>query len=762
VSKQRNKYRRQPIPAPKGSQGLAEPSWKELEEIVRTLSELKFGGPARHETIAGVRCDCVIHLRDGSAVIVEVSKESTIEKLRTDIAKFSVIRPHFFGKNIFPKCFFVTLDTPTDALIEAGNGMHVQVHSLAQFFNQLLGLRNYVALRKEAAFGSAIDLYSGEPDKRDYVPVLYYSETGETFTAKKIAERLVAGKTVILLGDYGVGKSRCVKEVFSELSDNFTRTLRNPVAVNLRDNWGLKRASEILTRHFTELGLGDLVPDFLKVCFSKSTVYLLDGFDEIGAQTWSDDPAKLLDIRQKALAGIKDLINSSRGGILVTGREHYFNNDAEMMKCLGTDTKDFIVLRCNQELTEQQFNELVGWSIHSLPAWLPKKPLIGTVIREIDQSSMEQLLASSSGQADFWDLLITNVCEREARINSALDGSIIRTLYSNIGRIARNTTTSLGPLSIKTINEAFEQTTGRPPTDESAIILQRLPGLGRIGSESLDRQFVDAYILDGLKAEDVLSIYSDSSVEPLQDPWNHPVEGFGAFYLASKICALNQQQAVAAYIKRNKDVVNKVLLSDLMSALYLDPNGKLDFGGLTFLGGIFHQISFGEAHISNIVFRECEFRAADFHDAELDRVSIVDCTIRDLAGYSSSATLPPFIISTVVQEYQSVATLVAIRAAGLSVAQTFLLASLRKLFLQPGGGRQESSMYKGYRDASSKRICDRVIALLVKDGLCQRMRGNNDALFIPDRSQTGRVKAIMSQMTHSDDPLWAKVSALDI
>ena len=695
-------------------------------------------------------------------MIVEVSKESTIEKLRTDLAKFAVVRPHFFAHNIFPKCYFVTLGTPTDALIDAGKAMHVEVHSLEQFFNQLLGLRNYVALRKESAFGSAIDLYSGEPDKRDYVSVLYYSDSGESFTAAKIAERLIAGKTVVLLGDYGVGKSRCVKEVFANISSYFIHTYRNPVAVNLRDNWGLKRASEILTRHFTELGLGDLVPDFLKVCYSKSTVYLLDGFDEIGAQTWSDDPAKLLDIRQKALLGVKELITNARGGILITGREHYFNNDVEMMKCLGIDTKDFIVLRCNQELTEHQFSELVGWSIDSLPAWLPKKPLIGTVIREIDQPAMERLLASSSGQADFWDLLITNVCEREARINSALDGAIIRTLYSNIGRIARNTTTPLGPLSIKTINEAFELTTGRPPTDESAIILQRLPGLGRIGSESLDRQFVDAYILDGLKAEDVLSIYSDSSMEPLQESWKHPIEGFGAFYLASKICSLNQQQAVVAYIKRNKDAANRVLLSDMLSALYLDSDGKFDLGGLTLVGGVFHQLSFGDAHIANITFRECEFAAADFHDAELDRVTIIDCTIRELAGYASNATLPTFISGTVVQEYQSVATLVAIRGAGLSVAQTFLLASLRKLFLQPGGGRQESSMYKGYRDASSKKICDRVIALLVRDGLCQRVRGNNDALFIPDRSQMGRVKAIMSQMTHSNDPLWAKVSALNM
>lgn len=760
MSKRRAKHGFQAIPSQTKKRADDGPSWQELEEAVRGLSEAKFGAQARHELIAGVKCDCVIHLGNGSAVIVEISKESTIEKLRTDIAKFSVIRPYFIGQNIFPRCYFVTFGSPTDALIEAGKALHVEVHSVAQFFNHLLGLRNYVTLRKEIAFGSAIDLYSGQPDRRNYVPVLYYSESGETFSAKKIAERLVLGKTVVLLGDYGVGKSRCVKEVFSELTENFLRSFMNPIAVNLRDNWSLKRASEILTRHFTELGLGDIVADFLKICYSKNTVYLLDGFDEIGAQTWSDDPNKLLDIRQKSLAGVKELITSARGGILVTGREHYFNNDVEMMKCLGTDLKDLLILRCNQELTEKQFGELVGWELETLPAWLPKKPLIGTVIREIEQDAMENLLSSSSGQTDFWDLLITNVCEREAKINSALDAGIIRSLYSHIGRIARNTTTPLGPLSIKTINEAFEKTTGRPPTDESAIILQRLPGLGRIGAESLDRQFVDAYILDGLKAEDVLSIYSDSLIDPLQESWKHPVEGFGSFYLASKISSVKQQASVATYIKRNRDVPNAVLLSDLLSALYVSADSPIDFGGIIISHGVFSQLSFSDAQISNLAFNECEFGSVDFHDAVIDRVTLTNCVIRELAGYSSDASLPNFIKSTVVQHYQSVATLVAIKGAGLSLAQTFLLSSLRKLFLQPGGGRQESSMFKGYRDASSKKVCDKVIHLLVKEGLCQKLRGNNDALYIPDRSQTGRVKGIMSQMTHSKDPLWATASAI--
>lgn len=733
--------------------------WQLLETTVRTLAELKFGGAARGEYIAGVKCDCVIHL-PGETIVVEISKQRTVTKLREDIAKFNSIRPHLIGLGIFPRCIFVTIDDPTSALIDAGQANHVTVYSVSQFFNSLLGLGNYATLRSKAAFGSAIDLYSGEPDESTYVPVTYYADDGEVYDTHKISERLISGCSVVLIGEYGAGKSRCVKEVYTDLQGNFKHHYKNPIAINLRENWGLKRASEMITRHFTELGLAERVSDILKVGFSKATIYLLDGFDEIGAQTWSDDPTKLLEIRKQSLIGVKDLIQRSSGGILITGREHYFNDDAELITCLGLASKNVLFLRCNQELSDKQFSELIGWEVESLPAWLPRKPLIGTVMRQIEQATMPSLLETKSGQADFWDLLMTTFCEREARINPALDGEIIRKLYTHLGRVARTTRDALGPLSIKSINDAFEATTGRPPTDESAIILQRLPGLGRIGAESQDRQFVDAYILDGLKAEDVLTIYSDASVDQLSVEWKHPVESFGAFYLSSKLADAHQINAVVAYTKRHRDSANKVFLSDLIAAVYHYGDAPVDFAGLNLSEGKFHYLPCSDSTVSGITFIECSFEGLDLQDSTMQRTEFRDCTIRQLDGYASQALLPPFFKNCAIQHFQNISTLVAIKGAGLSVAQTFLLSSLRKLFLQPGAGRQESSMYKGYRDAASKKVCERVINLLIREKFCQVHKGANGSLFIPDRSKTGRVKEVMNQMTNSKDKLWEQVTEL--
>ena len=220
--------------------------WQELERLVRRIAEAKFGGIARAEDISGVNCDCVMHLREGSVVLIEISKETTIAKLRVDIAKFNVLRPHFISKNIFPRCYFITKDAPTPALIEAGSSNVVQVYSFWQLLDLFFGLDQYSSARLNRPFGSAVNLYSGAPDRNPYIAVKYSSINGEGYTIERIASELTNGRTIILVGDYGSGKSRCIQEVFEALLKTQKEKYSNPIAINLRENWGLKRAQEIL------------------------------------------------------------------------------------------------------------------------------------------------------------------------------------------------------------------------------------------------------------------------------------------------------------------------------------------------------------------------------------------------------------------------------------------------------------------------------------------------------------------------------------
>lgn len=735
--------------------------WQDLERLVRAVAEVKFGATARAEDIAGVKCDCVIHLSDGSVVLIEISKEDTLPKLRMDLAKFNTLRPHFFQRNIFPKCYFITSEEPTPALIEAGKSNYVTVYSALQFFDAFLGLYKYAYMRTKRPFGSAVNLYSGEPDQSQYVSVTYAAPNGEDYTIEKISAELISGRKIVLLGDYGAGKSRCIKELFETLITKQQESYCNPISINLRENWGLKRAQEILTRHFTDLGLSEVLDQALKVSSASITIYLLDGFDEVGAQAWSDDPTRIVEIRKQSLVGIKDLVVRAAGGVIIAGREHYFNNDEELITCLGLEDKNPLFLRCNPQLTNHQFFELLGQKPLDLPLWMPKKPLIATIVRDMNSGDLEKFLSTSSGEIDFWNLLIDAFCKREAEINPILDAAIIRALFTKIGRLSRSTKTPYGPISIKKINDLFEQVTGRPPTDESAIVLQRLPGLSRIEAESLDRQFADSFILEGLKAEDVLDLFAYSEPDVLNEFWVNPLEEFGAYYVATRLEAIRQESAAAAFIKRNHDIPNRVLISDLLSALFLVESKEIDFNNLAFSEGKFSQISLSDTIVRNLQLYSCQFDYLDISEGESKKIIISHSIIARLAGITSGEHAPNWLSECLVDVYQTVETLTAIREAGLTVAQTFLLSSLRKLFLQPGGGRQESSMYKGYGNSNTKKTCEKVIQLLLREGFCVSYKGANGALFVPDRALTERVKSIMSQMTTSKDNLWLQASRIE-
>ena len=65
---------------------------------------------------------------------------------------------------------------------------------------------------------------------------------------------------------------------------------------------------------------------------------LLDGFDEFAATGWSAAPFKLRQIRHAALEAVRKLIRESPAnvGILVAGRQHYFDSVREMGDALGT------------------------------------------------------------------------------------------------------------------------------------------------------------------------------------------------------------------------------------------------------------------------------------------------------------------------------------------------------------------------------------------------------------------------------------------
>ena len=80
----------------------------------------------------------------------------------------------------------------------------------------------------------------------------------------------------------------------------------------------------------------------------------------------------------------------------------------------------------------------------------------------------------------FWYAFLTKLCEREAKIYPALNPDTIKSVLLNLANQTRMSKENTGPITQNDLSNAFIEAAGITPNDETAIMLQRLPSLGRI------------------------------------------------------------------------------------------------------------------------------------------------------------------------------------------------------------------------------------------------------------------------------------------
>lgn len=731
--------------------------WDELEKHVRTIASYLWDKPAVPRTINGVKIDCVVERHSDYLAIVEVSKEDTLEKLRTDLAKFASVRPFLFSQNIYAECYFICENEPPPSLIETGKGLSVAVMSCDAFDRLFFDFHAYEHARSRKKFGSAVDPTSGEKDSRPYVPVHYIGwVNGKEYTIQDIVQLLVKGNRVILLGNYGTGKSRCVQELFASIIKLGSRKVLYPIAVDLRDNWGTKRGHELIQRHFDGLGMTENAYKLIKIIDTASPCFLLDGFDEIGSQAWSDDPAKLKKLRAESLAGVADLISRTKGGVILTGREHYFNSEDEMYQCLGVNPETVTVLRCADEFTDAEMaSYLSGISKDlKLPSWLPRRPLMCQIISEMDRETIDAITKDGAGEASFWNTLIDAICTREARISHLLDADTIRRIMRRIARLTREKGGDVGPIAIAEINRVFEEVTGLPPVDESAIMLQRLPALGRLASESSDRQFVDIYILDGLRAEDLIDNFTNYDQEPLEVRWVNPLKRFGVTLLAGEYATTANTTAYIRYMKQAALRANRVLSGDLLSAMLISGIEEFGFDNLEICDTHINFLDFSSVAISKLAIKSSFIDELDISECRVVDVLIEGCDVKQLYGVAAGKGLPEWMQKNEIANYEAVNTVARIKQANLTMAQRIFITIIKKLFFQPGAGRQEEALTRGLGASTDRKVVERILKRLYNDGVIDVYRGKHGAVYTPNRQYARRMDEIISKLSLSKDPLW--------
>ena len=81
-------------------------TWAQLESRVRTLASYIWNADATKEVLHGVHFDAVLRLESDRWVLIEITKSTTLEKLRTDLAKFAPVRHALLNDSIHATCYF--------------------------------------------------------------------------------------------------------------------------------------------------------------------------------------------------------------------------------------------------------------------------------------------------------------------------------------------------------------------------------------------------------------------------------------------------------------------------------------------------------------------------------------------------------------------------------------------------------------------------------------------------------------------------------
>jgi hypothetical protein len=739
--------------------------WASFPEQVRDIATKIYGQACEPATLKRVELDGLIELGPDYFVAILCANDVMRKELQNAIRIMTNFRKQMIQSGIYVKAFVVSKSPFPVDLSADSDKEGVTTATVSSFASLLIEYEKYRSARLQYPFGSSVDPKTGAIDRIAYVPVRYKSVASDrSYGPKDIAALLLEGRKIVLLGEFGSGKSRCIAEIYSAISNEWGASFQFPFAINLRECWGMRTADELVRRHISTVNLPDLESASVKVLKRQAGIYLLDGFDELGSQAWSSDESKLRALRAQALSGVRDLVEKSDTGVLVAGREHYFSSFDEMIQTLGLANRNPLVLRVSEEFTIDEMEEYFdAANIQiSLPSWLPRRPLICQTISQLSDDDIGRMFSEERREAEFWEHFIDIVCTRDARISEAFDADKIFAVYVELARISRHKPMNVGPFSLREMQAAFEQAIGQAPTEDASVMLQRLPSLGRVGAESVDRQFVDTYILDGLRAKDVARI-PDLSIDTqklvLDEQWSNPLNVLGQRVLARSI---NKRGGnYLALLQRCVDGKNGVLTADFVSSFTHTESVSIDFKGLTVAGATFANLNFGVLPVSNLRIEDSILEELVLPATAPVNVQIVKCSAGTVAGASTATGLPSWVGLDSVDEYDSVQNVSRIRNTGLSASQEIFLAIVKKTFFQRGAGRKEDALLRGFGNGAPSKVAGKVLNLLVRYDVLSTFRGKEGLVYTPVREKAGRMDAIRRELVSSTDEIWLDVSKIN-
>lgn len=711
----------------------------------------------------------VIHLLECTMLRTKEKAKQDIEKIRDGM---KAIKSDGKGK----QGWFITLDAPTaDQRALVHKGEQINVLSFAQFQAKLIDALTYLRARDEYPFGSARNPEDGQvhaPER--YVPLSIAVDgvAPEISPVSAIAEKLEEGSRVLLLGDYGVGKSMTVREIYRHLATKVRqgKTTRLPVHINLRDHQGQSNPAELLHRHCVNLGFSQ--PHQVVRAWRAGYVYLLlDGFDEIATMGWSAQTKDFRRNRHKSVEVIRRFVRESPSatGILIAGRGHFFDSRHEMLESL-VGNSSAVVAQIN-EFNDQQIAEFLAelsWT-QPIPSWVPGKPLLLAYLAA--RGLLREVLDVTEGTppAIAWDNMLDAICHREAQIETGLVASNVRRIIERLATFARRANDGIGPVFFTDVEQAFIEVVGYPPDEAALVLLQRLPGLGAPDPQDQSRRFVDEQLVDTARAGDLVDLVRTPFADnhPNDRTWKQLLGQHGVEVAAMRIA--NDQQLrsnLPVSVQRLSRTFGEhsPMLADLVRIA-----GQL---GQTLANE--KQVYISEIDLPSFIWSgEADLRGVGFYDCivgylDLPREGDQDqmlpkferCMIQKVDGRVSAIDLPSerFVDCEVDSYLEGSSTTSAILQLGLARGTRVTLTVLKKLYRQAGSGREEGALRKGL-PLQDRTLVQATLDLLKQEGLAAEVNLNGRKIWLPIRGQQLRVSGMLDSPTTSKDPVIQQSSA---
>lgn len=742
----------------------------EVRRIARALwPEAEFSGA---DIVDSREVDGIFETED-CIHVVEATTSRRMEKAKQDVGKISKLLRKLQGRSgtRAVRGWFVTSDEPTGDQRKATDKFRssINVLSFSQFQARLIDSKSYLSARDEYPFGSVRDPATGLNEKNkeiEYVALdLVRTESRDLVPLKDMIKMIQNGGTVVLLGDYGAGKSMTLREVYRELRKMHLsgKTSKFPIYLNLRDHYGQSEPSEIMGRHAQTIGF--FKPTHLVRAWRAGYVNLIiDGFDEISTLAIQGLWKKLKDNRYRAMEAVRRLIREhpSDSGLLLAGRAHFFDNATERHGALGlpNNSVEFSLA----EFTDEQIQiylRRVGLS-ETVPAWLPSRPLLlGYLAAKglLDEITDTGFVEEEMGPCDGWDFLLDRIAAREAEIEAGIDGSTVRRILERLATSVRVSQGGFGALSQDAIMEAFSDVCGYRPDERGMVLLQRLPGLGVDREEEDSRAFVDEAFADACKAGDFVQFVENpyGFPEKLIVDMESPIGdlGLGIAAIKAKAAAFSGGRINAALMRAGSVGANYMVadIVRLLSEMNLDVENETRIDGI-----VIPEMELDmEANLSKVYFRDCFFFRLELDGSvSSDKMPFFrECFIEELEGRVSIADLPKgkFDRGCVIDKFIKTAQTTAdVLTLDLPMGTRVCLTILKKLYEQSGSGRRENALHRGL-DNRARRYVPEILGLLQSERLALPDKSRGTTIWRPDRSQRARVGRMMAAPTTAKDAI---------